>query len=147
MDPQQMAAALATQQQQIADLTTQVQLLQQQLANQRPPSPRRKLSDPVKFSGRFLDVWEPLAKAVLRIDQAAIGDEEAQLYWLFGNLDERVQTMVLPLVTTAQTSEDFKTTRRTAQAAYDLRRICRCTSSAFSRPQRVLFTCQQQQQR
>lgn len=111
MDPQQAVEALQTamqqitaQQQLIADLTLRLSRLE---SSPPPSQPRRRLPDPVKFAGKFLDTWEPLARAVLRIDQAAIGSEEAQFFWLYGNLDERIQAMVLPQLTSAQEKENW----------------------------------------
>lgn len=114
MDPSQAIQALETatrqiadQQVQIANLTTRLSQLEASISNSSPRTPRRKLPDPAKFSGKFYHTWEPLARAVLSIDKEAIGTDEAQFYWFYSVLDERIQALVLPQLKTAQKLKNF----------------------------------------
>lgn len=103
MDPLQAIQALETatrqiadQQAQIANLTARLSQLEAASATASSRTPRRKLSDPAKFTGKFYNTWEPLARAVLSIDKDAIGTKEARFFWFYSVLDERIQALVLP---------------------------------------------------
>lgn len=51
-----------------------------------------------KFAGcaQKYDTWLPAIKAKLRVDADAIGDQIAQFYYVYLNLESSVQAMVLP---------------------------------------------------
>ncbi|PMD12151.1 hypothetical protein NA56DRAFT_587674, partial [Hyaloscypha hepaticicola] len=55
------------------------------------------LPDPEKFTGSTykFDTWLPSIKAKLRVDSPIIGDEIAQFYYIYLNLDSSVQSIVL----------------------------------------------------
>ena len=76
----------------------------------RPTSkPKPSLPDPEKFTGQAhkFDTWLPSIRAKLKVDGAAIGDDTAQFYYVYLNLDSHVQAMVLPQLT--QSDEDYNT--------------------------------------
>jgi len=43
----------------------------------------------------------------LRIDALSIGNDEAQFFWLYGNLEAKIQAMVLPQLQIAEETEDW----------------------------------------
>ena len=59
--------------------------------------PKLSLPDPEKFNGQSLkfDTWLAAMKAKLRIDAPAIGDGIAQFYYVYLNLESKVQALVL----------------------------------------------------
>jgi hypothetical protein len=69
-----------------------------------PSRPKPRLPDPEKLTGSTRwDTWLPLIRAKLRIDRQAIGPElEALFYYVYGNLDPRIQLIVLPQLHTAE---------------------------------------------
>lgn len=73
------------------------QLLQAKSAVHRP---KACLPDVEKFSGATytFETWLPSIEAKLRIDGAAIGDLEAQFWYLFSRLDGKIQALVMPQV-------------------------------------------------
>ena len=65
--------------------------------------PRHRLDHPTALDGpQRWDTWLPLMKAKLRIDCEAIGDKEAQFFYVFGNLDSKIQALVLPQLHAAE---------------------------------------------
>lgn len=82
--------------QMIGALQAEVESLRAAARDRQTPRPRRRLTDPIKFNGKRYDTWEPLAKAVLRLDAEAIGDEECCFFWLYGNCESNIQAMLLP---------------------------------------------------
>jgi hypothetical protein len=62
------------------------------------PRPKPVLPDPEKFNGTVYrwDTWYPQVKAKLRIDAEAISSAEAQFHYVYGNLESKVQALVLP---------------------------------------------------
>ena len=73
---------------------------------------RQVLPEPDKFGGRTKDwdTWSMAMKAKLRIDERAIGDKEAQFYYVFSSLDKKVQGLVLPFVRQSQDNENWEPT-------------------------------------
>jgi hypothetical protein len=63
----------------------------------------------------------PLIKAKLRIDGDAIGNDEAQFFYVYGNLDSKIQAMVLPQLSEAEDNEtwDFHTILDQIERVYD----------------------------
>lgn len=88
----------------VSALETQIAALQQRLAGR----PKARLLDPEKLTGATrYDTWLPLIRAKLRIDADAIGSDEAQFFYLYGNLDSKVQAMVIPQLLQAETNESW----------------------------------------
>ena len=71
--------------------------------------PRPTLPDPEKFGGQTYkyDTWLPSIKAKLRVDGEAIGNDIAQFYYVYLNLESQVQAMVLPQLGEAETSNEW----------------------------------------
>jgi hypothetical protein len=94
----------------IADLRAEIQRQRDELAllRHRTSRPKPALPDPEKFSGQAhkFDTWLPSIKAKLRVDGPAIGDNIAQFYYVYLNLDSHVQAMVLPQLSQAEEDED-----------------------------------------
>lgn len=57
-------------------------------ATSSPSRARRRLVDPDKFYSQRR--WDT------RIDRDAIGSDEVYFFWLYGNLESKIQAMVLP---------------------------------------------------
>lgn len=92
----------------VAALESQVAMLEQRLLGR----PKARLPDPEKFTGAArYDTWLPLIKAKLRIDADAIGNDEAQFFYLYGNLDSKIQAMVLPQLLQAERTMECGTSR------------------------------------
>ena len=78
------------------------------------PTSRLKpvLPDPEKFTGKSYkyDTWLAAIKAKLRIDSVTIGDDLAQFYYVYLNLDTSVQALVLPQLSAAEDNQvwDYK---------------------------------------
>jgi len=76
-----------------------------------PPTSHKKprLPDPTKFDGKpyKFKVWLPEIKAKLQVDGEAIGDNIAQFYYVYGNLESTVQAMVLPQLSHAETQKSW----------------------------------------
>ncbi|KAJ5414730.1 hypothetical protein N7509_001357 [Penicillium cosmopolitanum] len=68
--------------------------------------PRPVLPAPEKFTGTIVkfNTWVAAIRAKLRIDAEAIGDAQAQFYYVYLNLGSRVQAVVLPQIEYAETS-------------------------------------------
>ena len=88
--------------QEIATLRGQIQAQSQRSRSRPKPS----LPDPEKFTGISVkfDTWDAAIRAKLAIDGLAIGDAIAQFYYVYLNLDSKVQAMVLPQLAYAKTS-------------------------------------------
>lgn len=78
------------------------------LASTPTPSskPKPSLPHPEKFSGQTYkwDTWLPSIKAKLLVDGEAIGNDVAQFYYVYLNLESTVQAMVLPQLAQASDS-------------------------------------------
>jgi len=68
--------------------------------HRRTTRPRQVLPEPDRFSGRAKDwdAWALAMKAKLKVDGHAIGDENAQFYFVYSSLDTNIQSMVLAYV-------------------------------------------------
>lgn len=102
----------------VAALESQVAMLEQRLLGR----PKARLPDPEKFTGAArYDTWLPLIKAKLRIDADAIGNDEAQFFYLYGNLDSKIQAMVLPQLLQAEDNGvwDFQTILDQLERVFD----------------------------
>ena len=94
---------------------------------QRTPAPTRPkpaLPDPEKFTGsaqKKYDTWLPSIKAKLRVDANAIGDQIAQFYYVYLNLESHVQAMVLPQLNQSESSNswDYNTILDQLARVYD----------------------------
>lgn len=100
------------------ELQTELKKTQEEVKRQRDelqrlqttkPRPKPSLPDPEKFTGQQykFDTWLPSIKAKLRVDGDAIGDDVAQFYYVYLNLDSRVQAMVLPQLAQAEKSSSW----------------------------------------
>lgn len=71
---------------------------------------RQVLPEPERFSGRAedWDTWAMTMQAKLRIDKDAIGNEEAQFYYVYSSLDSRVQGLILNFVRHSQEQEEWR---------------------------------------
>ncbi|PMD15663.1 hypothetical protein NA56DRAFT_581563, partial [Hyaloscypha hepaticicola] len=85
-------------------LRVEIMILRAQLAVQSITPRRARLPDPEKFAGSTykFDTWHPSIKAKLRVDGPIIGDEIAQFYYIYLNLDSSVQSIVLPQLAQAE---------------------------------------------
>lgn len=100
----QLLQTIAAHEARIASLVQQVASFEARLSSLASSTsrPRRRLADPEKFDGqRRWDTWKPLAEAVLRLDYDAIGGNESCFFWLYGNLESKIQAMVLPQISVA----------------------------------------------
>jgi hypothetical protein len=87
----------------ITALQHEVTHLRQQSSTRGISRPKPVLPDPEKFSNASqYHTWLPLIKAKLRIDAEAIGNDEAQFFYLYGNLNSKIQSIVLPHLATAE---------------------------------------------
>jgi len=96
----------------------QVATLRQRLLGR----PKPRLLDPEKLTGATrYDTWLPLIKAKLQIDADAIGTDEAQLFYLYGNLDSKIQAMVLPQLVQSENNGiwDFQTILDQLERVFD----------------------------
>ena len=105
-------------------LVEKVSALENQVAVQQRlvGRPKARLPDPEKLAGATrYDTWLPLIRAKLRIDADAIGTDEAQFFYLYGNLDSKIQAMVLPQLLQAETNEfwDYQTILDQLERVYD----------------------------
>ena len=112
----------------IETLQDQIHSLQQNASSKRPRRPKPSLPDPEKFTGQTLkyDTWDAAIKAKLRIDGEAIGDATAQFYYVYLNLDSKVQAMVLPQLAHAEES-----------GSYDYNTILDQLSRVYDNPNKV----------
>ena len=74
-----------------------------------PRKLKPNLPNPEKFNGKTykFNTWLPVIRAKLRIDSPTIGDSTAQFYYIYGNLENNIQTMVLPQLSYAKTSHVY----------------------------------------
>ena len=89
----------------IEELRAQVKELQAAVTQRTTTSrPRQVLPEPDRFDGyaRDWDTWSMAMRAKLRIDGAAIGDEYAQLYYIYASLGKGVQALVLAFMKKAE---------------------------------------------
>lgn len=96
-NPDTIRQAFEHQEQRIVTLEAQLAL----------PAPRQRprpiLPDPEKFTGSRYDTWLPLIKAKLDIDGEAIGgSDKAHFWYVYGNLESKIQALVLPLASEVQ---------------------------------------------
>lgn len=100
-NPDAIRQAFQHQEQRIATLEAQLAAL---LAARQHSRPRPILPDPEKFTGATrYDTWLPLIKAKLDVDGEAIGgSDKAHFWYVYGNLDTKIQALVLPLASGAQ---------------------------------------------
>lgn len=117
----------------IAEFSTTIDNLRAELrAKQAPPlastssstrRPKASLPDPEKFTGSSIkfDTWDAAIRAKLAIDGSAIGDATAQFYYVYLNLDSKVQAMVLPQLATARDTgvHDYNTILDQLRRVYD----------------------------
>ncbi|OQD83488.1 hypothetical protein PENANT_c016G07664 [Penicillium antarcticum] len=96
------------------------------LAQSQPRStsrPKHSLPNPEKFTGSSVkfDTWDVAIRAKLAIDGQAIGDATAQFYYVYLNLDSKVQAMVLPQLAYAKASgnHDYSTILDQLARVYD----------------------------
>ena len=90
----------------VEELRTQVQELRQQ----RAPKTRQVLPETDRFTGRTKewDTWSMTMRAKLRIDGEAIGDNEAQFFYVYSSLNAKVQALVLAFVRATQESREWQ---------------------------------------
>ncbi|EGZ76080.1 hypothetical protein NEUTE2DRAFT_146077 [Neurospora tetrasperma FGSC 2509] len=71
--------------------------------------PKAGLPDVEKFNGAAytFETWLPSIQAKLRIDGDAIGNAEAQFWYLFSRLDGKIQALVMPQVQQASELQVF----------------------------------------
>lgn len=105
----------------IDDLWNEINIIKNQ---PKPPHrPKPSLPDPEKFSGQSLkfDTWLASMKAKLRIDAPAIGDDVAQFYYVYLNLESKVQALVLPQLSYAEDTNtwDYNTILNQLSLVYD----------------------------
>src|SRR5215471_854278 len=93
----------------IQNLHTKITALQTEIItlHAQPSHPKPILSDPEKFTSTVykFNTWLPSIKSKLRVDQAALEDSIAQFYYVYLNLDSKVQAMILPQLSQAEESE------------------------------------------
>lgn len=97
----------------------EIVFLRNVISTRQPAKPKPSLPDPEKFTGQAhkFDTWLPSIRAKLRVDGAAIGDDTAQFYYVYLNLDSHVQAMVLPQL--SQADNDFNTILDQLSRVYD----------------------------
>lgn len=105
----------------IDDLWNEINIIKNQ---PKPPHrPKPSLPDPEKFSGQSLkfDTWLASMKAKLRIDAPAIGDDVVQFYYVYLNLESKVQALVLPQLSYAEDTNtwDYNTILNQLSLVYD----------------------------
>ena len=63
-----------------------------------PRRPKPNLPNPEKFNGKIykFDIWFLVIRAKLRINGPAIGNSTAQFYYIYGNLENNIQIIILP---------------------------------------------------
>ncbi|KAL5330480.1 hypothetical protein ACEPPN_004008 [Leptodophora sp. 'Broadleaf-Isolate-01'] len=119
---------MATPAQQLQQLQLEVQALQQQVnvLSSRPQTqqrPKPSLPEPEKFSGNTTkwDTWLPSIEAKLLVDGEAIGNSTAQFYYVYLNLESQAQSLVLPQLAIAKSTEtwDYQTILDQLARAYD----------------------------
>lgn len=110
------------------EFSSAIQALQKEIESiknePKPPQrPKPCLPDPEKFNGQSLkfDTWLASMKAKLRIDAPAIGDAVAQFYYVYLNLESKVQALVLPQLSYAEDTNtwDYNTILDQLSLVYD----------------------------
>jgi hypothetical protein len=105
----------ATPNQREAQLMSTIEAMQAQIAelqetmHQRSVRPRQVLPSPDRFSGRAKDwdAWVLAMKAKLKVDGQAIGDKNAQFYYVYSSLNTDIQSTVLAFVQQAEKQGDW----------------------------------------
>lgn len=97
--------AITTLQREIETLRSEVNTLRSAQTN--PPHtarPRQQLPEPTWFDGKphHLRTWLPMIKAKIRVDGEALGNQVARFYYVYGNLEPKVQAMILPQLAEAE---------------------------------------------
>jgi hypothetical protein len=116
----------------ISDLRAENQLLRAEIADQSTRSttrPKPSLPDPDKFDGKAYkyETWFQSIEAKLLVDGPAIGNEIAQFYYVYLNLETNVQAMVLPQLAAAKESN-----------VWDPQSIIRQITRVYDNPNKVL---------
>ncbi|KAM7189382.1 hypothetical protein V8F33_010070 [Rhypophila sp. PSN 637] len=116
--------ALAAQEQRFSVTITELQSGLAAIKTSSPSLnlPKPRLPNPDKFDGTLStwEVWYPEMKAKLRIAQQALGEEEAQFWYIYSRLEKKVQALVAPQIAYAEREQSYKT-----QALFDqLARLC-----------------------
>lgn len=97
----------------IDELRGQIAQLQVRQTALESPDPHRRprpsLPDPDRFNGQAVkfDTWRASVLAKLTVDGPAIGGSVAQFNYVFMMLEPKVQAMVLPHLTAAQSSDHW----------------------------------------
>jgi hypothetical protein len=142
----------------IEELQKQVNDLKDAISVQRPtPRPRQVLPEPDRFNGRARawDTWSMAMRAKLRIDGAAIGDKNAQFYYVYSSLESSVQGLVLAFVQRAEekgewdpfalleylerTYDDPNKAKKAGQRLYELQQGSSSLTAYLPRFERTLF--------
>lgn len=122
-DMEQITHAITELQAEVQRQRDEITFLRSLATNRTSSKPKASLPDPEKFNGQAhkFDTWLPSIKAKLRVDSKAIGDETAQFYYVYLNLDSHVQAMVLPQLSRAEdeASHDYNTILEQLTRVYD----------------------------
>jgi hypothetical protein len=112
----------------IQELRAEIATLRAKPTPSHTRRPKPSLPDPEKFTGQSLkyETWDAAIKAKLRIDGQAIGDATAQFYYVYLNLDNKTQALVLPQLAIAEES-----------GSYDYNTILEQLSRVFNNPNKV----------
>ncbi len=117
--PQQLRAAVMQLQEELKEHREEIRLLKSIKSSRPKPS----LPDPEKFGGQpyKFDTWLPSIQAKLRVDGEAIGDDVAQFYYVYLNLESHIQAMVLPQLARAEEKEvwEYKDILNQLKRVYD----------------------------
>jgi hypothetical protein len=113
----------------ITTLRNGISALQTELANRPITRPKPSLPDPDKFDGKAYkyETWFQSIEAKLLVDGPAIGNEIAQFYYVYLNLETNVQAMVLPQLAAAKESN-----------VWDPQSIIRQITRVYDNPNKVL---------
>lgn len=121
---QNQRSMIQTQQDEILSLKASlVDMSSQSDPTSKTRRPKASLPDPDWFSGQAykFDTWLPSIKAKLRSDAAAIGGDIDQFYYVYLNLENSVQSMVLPQLDNAEEKGvwDYNTILAQLKQIYD----------------------------
>ena len=96
-----------------------------------PRKPKPNLPNPEKFHSKTykFNTWLPAIRAKLRIDSPTIGNSTAQFYYIYNNLKNNIQTMVLPQLSYAKTNH-----------VYNYKSILNQLSRVYNNPNKVQET-------
>jgi hypothetical protein len=113
----------------ITTLRNGISALQAELANRPAARPKPSLPDPEKFDGKGYkyETWFQSIEAKLLVDGPAIGNEIAQFYYVYLNLETNVQAMVLPQLAAAKEAD-----------VWDPQSIIRQITRVYDNPNKVL---------